>query len=277
MKKLLIATAAALACTPAFAETFQKGDMVVDLSIGVGAAQVTNTEYTKDNKINIDDKQSKATFTQKLGFEVGICNLSEKSAIGFGVNINNSTGATHNSIVSGSYDYSYKFEMYKKNSSVTGRRKGWELTQTDMIKRQGSGTAQAKTKIEDINVMVKFAYHHQFIKQLDTYCALGFGISAYTENYGDYSHETGFSKVDNSFEENYPSSYQGVYKYNDLEHVDWQGSAASARFVLGAYVGARYYFTKNLGVNAQIGLNSLSFKKDLNNFNIFDVGISYKF
>lgn len=278
MRKFILAGVAALACTPAFAEVFQKGDMVVDLSIGIGAAQVTNVEYDKNGAIKADESpKSKATFTQKLGFEVGIYNFSEKSSLGFGVNINNATGAAHNTIVSGSYDYSYRYEMYRKKTTATGRRENWEMYHFETNERKGSGTAQAKATIEDFNVMLKLAYHHEFISQLDTYCALGFGVSAYSYKYGDYSHETGFSKADHTFDENYPSTYQAVYKYNDLDHVTWQNSATSGRFVIGAYLGARYYFTKNLGVNAQIGLTSLSLQKDANDFSIFDVGISYRF
>lgn len=272
MKKIFLLSMLAVSFGTS-AQIFQKGDIVVDLGIGVGAAQVTETKYTS-NDIKIDDK-SKATFTQKLGFEFGVMNLSDNSSIGVGVNFNNSCGASHQSIISGNYDYSYSVLEYRKGSSQFGNK--WDLIDVREENRKGSGSAQATTRIEDFNIMVKVAYHRQFIDNLDTYAAFGFGISSYRNLYSGYSHYEGFSQTDKSFDSSYSNTYQLCYTYNDKAHVKWNKGGASARFVMAAYVGARYYLTENWGINAQLGLTSLSFKKDANNFSIFDIGVSYKF
>lgn len=275
MKKAFIAGVALLMALPVFSQSFSKGDMVVDLSIGVGAAKVVSNEYNSKNELFSEEK-SNATFTQRLGFEVGVIDISDKSAIGFGVNINNSYGASHSSFVAGSYDYTYTLNRYRKEKDNMGRNR-WTMYQSTVEDRKGSGTAQAKACIEDFNVMFKLAYHHQFVDYLDTYFALGFGVSSYRELYSDFTKESGFSKSEKSFDSDYSGTYQLTYKYDDLEHVDWQGSAPGGRFVVAAYLGARYYVTDNIGINAQIGLTSLSFKKDLNNYSVFDMGVSYKF
>lgn len=270
MKKFTFFLLTLVSTSTVFAQTFKRGDMVADLTIGVGSAQVSAQHYN-DNKELISEKQAKPTFTQKLGFEVGIWDITENSALGFGVNINNACGAAHNSYVTGTYDYTYYSTSYTKNN---GR---WQTSNHQEHKRSGSGNAIAKTTIDDFNVMFKLAYHHQLIDNLDTYFALGFGVDSRRNFYGSYSETTGFSAARQEYDSNHSGSFQLTYSYDDLDHVEWQNSTSFPAFCMAAYIGARYYLTENWGITCELGLTSLSIKKDLNDFSIFNLGACYKF
>lgn len=273
--KSIVTLCAIASAVPVFSQTFRKGDIVVDLGVGIGVAEVTDTRYTSNSKseVKTDDKMG-VTFTQQLGVEIGVFNFNEKSSLGFGVNVNNSWGATHQSIVTGNYDYTYTIHEYRRSTGTFSR---WQSAGYSTGERRGSGTAQARTCLDELNIMFKLAYHYEAIKNLDLYGALGFGISSYRELYSDYTNKSGFSNLSNKLDESSKLNYQAVYSFNDLDHVVWQNSVPSARFVLGAYVGMRYYFNDHWGVYGQVGLPSLSFKKDLNNYSIFNCGVSYKF
>lgn len=271
----MVAMAGLAVAMPGFSQSFRKGDIVVDLGVGIGVAEVTDTRYTSGSKseLKTEDKMG-VTFTQQLGVEIGVHNFNEKSSLGFGVNINNSWGGVHQSIATGTYDYTYTIHEYKR---TTGTFSKWQSNGYSTVERHGSGTAQARTSLEELNVMFKLAYHYEPVKNLDLYGALGFGISSYRELYGNYTNKSGFSNNSHKLDESSKLYYQSVYSFNDLEHVVWQNSTPSARFVLGAFVGARYYFNNHWGVYGQLGLPSLSFKKDLNNYSLFGCGVSYKF
>lgn len=252
---------------------FKKGDMVLDLGVGIGASEVL--QQTKNsNKEIVQDKKTKATFTQKLGFEVGVYNFTDHSSLGFGVNINNAAGAKHTTYTSGSYDYSYTVNEYTKTGNQFKR---WQWTSASTMDRSGSGTAKADALIENFNVMLKMVYHHNFVKNLDTYAGIGFGVASVHNIYGNYRDTDGFAKTDKPFQEDYSNTWQFVYHYNDLDNVKWNGSSAAAKYCIGAFVGARYYFTKNWGITAEVGLNSWSIKKDFNDFDILNIGAVYKF
>ena len=273
MKKIILLSALALTAASVNGQIIRKGDMVVDLGIGVGTAQVAYSEYQTINGQEqiVGDKAHKATFTQRLGFEVGVFDLSDESSIGFGVSLNNSCGAFHNSIINGSYNYSYPIYDYIKENNR------WKPNGVLEGNRNGTGSAQARTTIEDFNVMFRVAYHREFIDNLDAYCAVGFGVSTFRDIYSDYSHKQGINSVNKTFDPDYNGMTQLCYTYDDNDHIQWQNSSASGRFVIAAYIGARYFLTENWGINAQLGLTSLSFKKDANNYSIFDIGASYRF
>lgn len=273
MKRFYLIGMAALMTVPAFSQTFRKGDMVVDLDLGVGAAQIINSEYNYNGDL-VSDKQTKPTFTQKLGFEVGVLDLSDVSSLGFGVNINNACGARHSQYIGGAYDYSYTLTTYEKNMGGE-----WRAVERTKIHRNGDANALAKATLNDFNVMFKVAYHHQFVDKLDTYGAFGFGVAARKTTFGSLSNITGVYSGSGEYEPGIDGNQDKLYSYsfNDEKHVKWNGSSLQGAIALGLYVGARYYLTENWAVNCEFGLNSVSFKKNLNDFNILSLGASYKF
>lgn len=275
MKKLLLTFPLLSIALIGSAQAFKNGDKIVELGIGVGAAQVENSQYIIENlnQYSISSKdQTKATFTQHIGMEFGVYDINDNSSIGVGFTINNSYGAKHNQIVTGTYNYNYLITTF-----TPGERNSWWPTGTETIERSGTGTSQAHVDIEDVNVMAKVAYHYTFIDKLDTYVALGFGVSSYRRLYSGFKYETGFSKDSHLLDRTSSEPVQLEYKYNDLDHVKWEGGDAKGRFVLGAYVGARYWISDSWGVHLNLGLTSLSFKKNNNNFNILEIGASYSF
>lgn len=275
MNKTALTLALSSVSLIASAQAFQNGDKIIELGIGIGAAQVNNSHYVY-NKSNTPEIQSsdqtKATFTQMLGMEFGVLDFNSHSSLGVGFTINNSWGGSHHQIISGSYNYKYMVTTYGKNN-----RNVWMPEGSESKDRVGTGTAQAHTEIEDFNVMAKVAYHYSFSDKWDTYVAVGFGVSSYKRLYGSYSDESGFASINETLDRDYNGIKQLVYSFNDLDHVKWNGGSSQGRFVLGAYLGARYWINNNWGVHANIGITSLSFKKDYNNFNILEVGASYSF
>lgn len=248
---------------------FGKGDMVIDLGVGIGMTKTTSVSI-KGEDVEKSDK-TKIPFTQKIGFEVGIYNFDDKSSLGFGVNINNSYGASYQTTASGNYDYTYTQTVWKK-----GNHNFWATSDIKQVHRQGTGSAWSDANIEDLNVMLKLVYHRQFFDKLDTYAAIGFGVSRFTTMYSNQTDVKGFSKGERVADFSNSNTMTVSYKYDDLEHVEWE-SGNQGRFAVAAYVGSRYYFNKNFALNVELGLTSLSLKKDANNYSLLSVGASYKF
>lgn len=260
------------------AQSFKKGDMVLDLGVGMGLVNVSNDYYDSRDALKSSD-QDKITFTQKLGFEVCAHEFNDKWSLGVGFSFDNSTLGTHKKYVSGAYDYSYSVITYSKPYGSNR----WSKT-FDTRKRQGSGNALAKTTIIDYNVMGKVAFHRSFGEHWDTYAALGMGVAYVKSLYSDYTNTSGFGKYTQTF--NGTGTYGSSYSYNDLEHVVWeQGSSAQGRFVIAGYIGARYFITSHFGIEAEAGLTSLSLqkvksdKKDkwYNDYSLVNVGAVFKF
>lgn len=276
MKNLTIAIIAALAIgQSALAEdTFRKGNIVVDLNLGIGTDRETYDTYNSNsqNPNFIDSsKKNRATFTQRLGVEFGVWNITDKSTLGIGFDITNSIGSTRH-YISGTYDYSYVATAYNR-----GDNNLWTLSNTQNINREGVGTSVANASIADISFMIRVAYHREFIDNLDTYAGLGFGLACTKYSYSNYDHKEGFSRRTETLDQNYTGPVQLVYSYDDFDHVEWEKSNAMARFAFAAYIGARYYFNSHWAVNAEIGLPSVSFSATSPHYSIFTVGASYKF
>ena len=267
MKKVIILLVSLFTLISANAQSFRKGNMVIDLGVGFGMANVVDTKLTSSQEIE-EKKYLKEAITQKLSFEVGVANLTKKSSLGFGVSFNNSYGASHREIATGTYNY-----MYTVTTATLNSHNRWDYRRTTQT-RSGSGQANSTAKVEEFNVMAKLAYHYSFSQRFDTYVGIGFGVSSYKALYSKFTNETGFSRANvNSG----GSSQQVSYSYDDLDHVKWEGASPSARFAVGAYIGTRYYFSKHWGINMEAGLVPLSLKKDLNNYSILSVGVSCKF
>ncbi|MDE7381122.1 MAG: hypothetical protein K2N03_03210 [Muribaculaceae bacterium] len=269
--KLFIGAAILSLGVSANAQSFSKGDIVADLNIGIGQAKTTESSYNLKNKAFDTEKATKGLFTQRLGIEFGVYDFNEKSSLGVGFSFLNGVGFTHQ-VASGTYNYDYTILTYTK-----GNRNTWHLSETESRNRTGSGTALAKAAIEDFTAMVRVAYHYTLLKNLDTYAGIGFGVSHLSTVYSDFSHESGFGKINQTLDKDYRWSTQYVYSYNDRDHVKWENGGGSGRFAAAIFLGARYYITPKIGIQAEVGLPNVTFKKDLNNYSFFSCGASYKF
>lgn len=270
MKKSILLLSAAMLCLSANAKEFGKGDVVVDLGVGTGFMHGTESELIKGELQS--DKVNKMTYNQRLGFEFGVLDFSDKSSLGIGFNINNAISSKFNSRASGSYNYAYTVTTYEHG------RRGWQISSRDETYRSGTGSSNAKNQYIDLNVMAKVAYHHQFLDKLDTYVAVGFGVARVHKNISDFTDKEGFFHVKNPLDRNASTYYpQFVYEFNDLDHVKWENGTNSGRFVAGCYLGARYYLSKNWGINLDLGLTSISFAPGANDYSLCVIGASYKF
>lgn len=263
-----------LAGQTVLAQTFQKGDIVADVNLGIGIARTSESSFNNNDKFD-NEKVNKIIFTQRIGLEFGVCNFSDKASLGVGFSFINGVFSA-NSLVGGKYNYDYEINRYHRITNHN--RNVWECYQTEMVNRNGVGTALAKATYDDLSLMARVAFHYKFIDRLDAYAGLGFGIARLNNNYSDFSHEEGFSSGHRTLNrENKTDRYQFVYDYNDLDHVEWDGGNTASRFAVAAYIGARYYIADHYGVNVEIGLPALTLKKRFNNYDILSVGFSYKF
>lgn len=285
MKKIITVAVAILLCVTASAkrpkakqvnQTFSKGDLVVDLGFGLGISQYTDLNKDK----NEVEKVSGATFTQKLGFEVGVAKFG-KFTLGLGAMVNNSYGAGYESSIIGSYNYTY-FRSTHSWSQYAGPRPQW-TTRTEEIRRTGFPKADADAHIDAISVLIKGSLHYQFVKNLDTYATIGLGIAGRKTIYSNQRNTKGLDAGSREFN---PGNHtvQISYSFDDAEHVVWKDSEMTTQFAFAIAVGARYYLTDNWALNAEIGLNSADFKEGfttkkvkLADLSIFSIGASYKF
>lgn len=268
MKKLgILMSAMVLSASASFGQTFQSGDKVASLGVGVGVVK------------NIPNPDQSATFTQKLSMEWCVKDgLFEKGSIGIGFAINNGYGGAYETEIAGKYDYSYTVEKYKHYKNDRNR---WvtELYDVDVVKRKGYGTADADLNRNDLTAMFTASFHYQFLDKLDTYFTLGVGVTTIFHLTGNIHNENEFeSKSDTPNFTNNKTDYDFKYSFNDLDHVKWQGLGTILRPAMAVHVGARYYFTENWAANMEVGLLNATFSdKYGSGYNVFSVGASYKF
>lgn len=96
---------------------------------------------------------------------------------------------------------------------------------------------------DDLTLMPMASIHHGFTDNLDGYATLGLGLGLL----------------------NYKSSGNLAYKYTE------------ASFAMSFNLGARYWLSANLAVNAQFGLVSAAWKNSYGSYNILSAGVTYKF
>ncbi len=92
---------------------------------------------------------------------------------------------------------------------------------------------------------VRGTFHYQFLDKLDTYAGLMLGLYTYRWKY------------------NWMDSYDPYYNYYDYYGLN---NSSTADFAFSAFVGARYYFNDNFGVNAELGYG----------FTYLSAGITYR-
>lgn len=91
---------------------------------------------------------------------------------------------------------------------------------------------------------VRGTFHYQFLDKLDTYAGLMLGLYTYSWKY----------------------DYSGSYDPYDYYYYGLNNNSNSSDFAFSAFVGARYYFNDNLGVNAEVGYG----------FTYLSAGITYR-
>ena len=264
MKKLIVlSTLLAFTLGINAQNLFDKGSTRVNFSIGVGAARFYG-----------------ATFDQHVNMEWGVAKIADNFSIGVGFSVNNSYGGKFESLLFGEYEYTYtkKYTTKKKNA----HNRWVQSTENKEIKREGYGTAKANLAREDFNAMVTASFHYSPIKKLDTYAIVGLGVGCKTYVANNFKNIEGLKEanVENKqiLDNNERKSWIS-YKYDDLDHVEWNTPKAKAAAAMALYVGATYYITDNWGVVAQVGMisSNLEGKHYPNSFGIFAVGASYKF
>lgn len=246
---------------------FNKGDRKVDLTVGVGAVAYAD--------------KSRLTFDQHLGMEWAVASVADKMTLGVGFNINNTYGGTFESVVTGTYDYSYTYRTTGKVYSYS--KKKWEsINETKQIRRKGTGSGDADISREDVNAQFVVALHYSPLSRLDTYVKVGAGVGYMNWIVSDIRNEQGLKKVDHhETSENTLYSRTDIYSYNDFDHVKWAGYKSKVVPAMSAYLGATYMLTEKWGVDAQIGLISANIKGNKkgypNSYGIFALGASYRF
>ena len=266
MKKLIVLMSAmVLSASVSFGQTFEKGDKVASLGVGVGSVK------------NVPNPDKSATFTQKLSMEWCIVdNLMDKGSIGLGFAINNGYGGAYESKMLGTYDYSYVVQTQRREKHDRYNRY-YYVYDSYIQNRNGMGVADVDLNRNDLTALFMASFHYQFIDKLDTYFTLGLGVTSMFHLSGNYRNEEGFEAA---FKVHDPDKdYSVSYSYNDLDHVEWQdGLGTILRPAMAVHVGARYYFTENWAANMEVGLLNATFSdKYGSGYNVFSIGASYKF
>ena len=277
MKKLLFSVLASFVAIAASAElpdisksVFEKGDRLVNFSIGVGSMSAPSLVFVPgvgNNYVNFGSNSS-ATFDQHFGMEWCVFDgwIDNRASLGFGFSVDNSAFGKFQEYMVGEYNYRYALMTYSTIGG--GNRKGWSVS--EYKQREGYGTTFAHVKQDNLAFLATCSFHFQFIDKLDTYAILGFGFAVNFRSY-DYYNAQGFEQKD----------FSGEYlrfSYNDYDHVNWiTGSGGTgASFAMSSLVGARYYFQDNLAAKIELGMIGGAITGYGNSAGIFSIGVTYK-
>lgn len=246
---------------------FNKTDRKAELSIGVGTVA-----YADKNR---------PTFDQHLGMEWGVASVAERFTVGLGFKVNNSYGGNFESMVAGTYDYSYTRRSYGKIYRYSTKK--WEsFDETTQVKRSGVGTGDGDISREDVDAQFTATLHFSPMSRFDTYIKVGVGVGYMHWMISNIRNENGFGKADvNETNETSIRQTTDIYSYDDLAHTKWQGLKSKVVPAMSIYLGATYMLTEKWGLDAQIGLISARLKGNKrgypNSYSIFAVGASYIF
>lgn len=251
---------------------------ILGSAAGASAQQISEVNRNVENGLIIDAgigvgsvySDSKAMFTQRVGAEWNILPefLADGVSLAVGFYINNSYGGGRDVRTIGTYSYDYT--LYSKSDRLG--------TTSTKQHREGYGTADVNMRRDDISLLPTVSLRYRCTDNLEAYLSFGLGMSIMNGVTGGYSNPDGFSSADVVNKSDY-GAVALTYKYNDLDHVKWaNGNWTKASFAVSTYIGARYFFTENWGVNAQIGLIAANVRKSYgNSYNVFSVGASYRF
>lgn len=248
-------------------DVFDKGTRKMDLTIGVGTI-----EYVDKNR---------STFDQHFGMEWGVAKIANKVTVGLGFQVNNSYGGTFDGMVAGKYDYTYTVNTRGKVYSYSDKK--WHsANDSKSVRRKGVGTAEADVSRDDVNALFMVGFHFSPMKKLDTYLKVGAGVGMMNYIVSNKRNTSGFSSADKTSVNNSNIVQTTTsYKYDDLDHVKWEGLDSKVVPAMSVYVGATYKITSKFGCDLQLGLISANLKdKDKgypNSYGVFAVGASYFF
>ena len=234
---------------------FEVGDKRIDINLGGGI-------------INYAERP-RMTFDQHINLEWIVAKLGKKVTLGVGFAVNNTYGGFKETEMTGEYDYMYTITTTTNNAAVDKQES-----------RKGIGRADAEISRDDINAMATVSFHYSPTKKLDTYVKIGAGIGGLSYIIDDINVIEGFdSKNVHRASSSNPNNIV-TYRYNDLDHTNWNGYEPNVAGSVAAYIGATYYFNDELGLDAQVGLVSANLSnkaKNANAFSLFALGIAYKF
>lgn len=240
---------------------FEVGDKKVDFTIGVGAIRYAD--------------HTRATFDQHMNLEWGVTKLGERVTLGVGFAVNNNYGGRFESIISGKYDYKY---TQTTSTTATGANSQSLVTKKEEVSRQGYGTANADITRDDINAMATVSFHFSPMKKLDTYVKVGLGIGFESYVIDNICGIEGFSAANEN--KLVGNNITVQYRYNDLDHTNWNEYDPKVTAAVAAYIGATYFFNEEWGLDAQVGMVSANLSnksKNANAFGLFALGVAYKF
>lgn len=248
-------------------DVFVKGSRKMDLTIGVGTI-----EYPDKNR---------ATFDQHFSMEWGVGRIADKVTVRLGFQLNNSYGGTFEGMVAGIYDYSYRFTTTGQVYSYSDKK--WHsVNDSKDIKREGVGTADADISREDINALFVAGFHYSPLKKLDTYVKVRVGVGVMNYIVSNHRNTSGFGSANvNSVNNSNIVNTTTTYRYNDLDHVQWEGFDAKVVPAMSVYIGATYMITPQIGADIQLGIIGANLKDKNkgypNSYSVFALGSSYHF
>jgi len=249
------------------AQTFEKGSVVLSAQ-GIGGLMDTPDDY-------------KLGYGGRLSVEFGIAEnlFNGKGAIGIGLVASDLYGGTYASLNTGEYNYTYTITTYnKEKGAITGRQV--INTYHHDERRHNTGAAECDVNRNDATLMATVSLHIEFVERLDTYFQIGGGATYCTRSFSNYRNAVNIEAVDHYVPKPSVTSFTGPvisFAYNDFNHVKWAGFDPKFYPAAMGVIGARYYFTNHLAVNAELGMSTFTIKKNLNAMTLGGVGVSFKF
>lgn len=249
------------------AQTFEKGSVVLSAQ-GIGGLMDTPDDY-------------KLGYGGRLSVEFGIADnlFNGKGAIGIGLVASDLYGGTYESLNSGEYNYQYTITTYIKEKSSKSSREVIRSS-THQERRHSTGAAECDVNRNDATLMATISLHAEFAEHLDTYLMVGGGATYCTRSFSNYRNAVNLKSVDHIEKKPSVSNYTGPvisYSFNDFNHVKWAGFDPKFYPAAMGIIGARYYFTDHLALNAELGMSTFTIKKNLNAMTLGGVGVSFKF
>ena len=249
------------------AQTFKKGDKVVSLDGSLGLFDVGN--------------EMKLGYGGRVAFEYGIADglFGGKGAIGIGLVGADLYGGKSEGANTCTYDYTYESITYSREQSSSSARYTI-VSRKGTHHREGNGASECDVKRNDATLMATVSLHFQFVDKLDTYLMVGGGATYRNYFFSNYHNSVGMEKVDHFRPSPTVGNYDGPvvsYSYDDFAHAKWEGADSKFYPAVCASIGARYYFTKNWAANVEVGLNTLTIKKEINAYTIGSIGACYRF
>lgn len=249
------------------AQTVRKGDKIG--SIGIGYASMKNHPDTED--------EFRPAFSQKVAMEWIVKDgwINNKAALGIGFIVDNAFGGKHDEYMIGLYDYKYTYTTRKYNP---GDRHKYTYT-TYTKRREGIGSGRAELKRDDLKAIAAATFHFNPVSRLDCYATFGLGVAVGFRSAGEAYNTKGFD----SWNEVYGTgSFEIQGSYNDLDHVEWVDGMEKTKvgLAMSLFVGARWWFTKRLAVNAEVGMLGAAFLGEgdyVDRERLIDLGIDRKY